>query len=109
MTVVVVKSDEKGNVDFEDLKAKADKHKDKLAALMITYPSTYGVFEEVSCYCCYCYHSYTTACRSSPMCAAYPLYTYSLVVISDSSATTAIALLVTDKVYVHACHCYIVV
>jgi glycine dehydrogenase len=52
MTVVVVKSDEKGNVDFEDLKAKADKHKDKLAALMITYPSTYGVFEEVSSYRC---------------------------------------------------------
>ncbi|KAG5188674.1 glycine dehydrogenase [Tribonema minus] len=46
MKVVVVKSDEAGNVDFEDLKAKADKHKDNLAALMITYPSTYGVFEE---------------------------------------------------------------
>ena len=48
MTVVVVKSDEKGNVDMGDLKAKADKHKDNLAALMVTYPSTYGVFEEVS-------------------------------------------------------------
>jgi glycine dehydrogenase len=44
--VVVVASDEKGNVDFSDLKAKADAHKDNLAALMITYPSTYGVFEE---------------------------------------------------------------
>ena len=46
MTVVVVKSDAKGNVDMDDLKAKADKHRDNLAALMVTYPSTYGVFEE---------------------------------------------------------------
>jgi glycine dehydrogenase len=45
MKVVVVKSDEKGNVDVDDLRKKADKHKDNLAALMITYPSTYGVFE----------------------------------------------------------------
>ena len=44
--VVVVNSDENGNVDLDDLKAKALKHKDNLAALMITYPSTYGVFEE---------------------------------------------------------------
>ena len=46
MKVVVVKSDANGNVDIEDLTAKAEKHKDNLAALMITYPSTYGVFEE---------------------------------------------------------------
>ena len=46
MKVVVVNSDESGNVDLVDLKAKAEKHKDNLAALMITYPSTYGVFEE---------------------------------------------------------------
>jgi glycine dehydrogenase len=46
LKVVTVKSDDKGNVDIEDLKSKAEKHKDKLAALMITYPSTYGVFEE---------------------------------------------------------------
>ena len=45
MQVVVVACDEQGNVNVEDLKAKADKHKDKLAALMITYPSTHGVFE----------------------------------------------------------------
>jgi glycine dehydrogenase len=44
--VVVVKSDEQGNIDVQDLRAKADKHKDNLAALMVTYPSTYGVFEE---------------------------------------------------------------
>ena len=42
----MVNSDENGNIDLEDLKAKALKHKDNLAALMITYPSTYGVFEE---------------------------------------------------------------
>ena len=46
MKVVVVKSDADGNVDLEDLKKLAEKHKDNLAALMITYPSTYGVFEE---------------------------------------------------------------
>jgi len=46
MTVVVVKSDENGNIDIADLNEKAAKHKDNLGALMITYPSTYGVFEE---------------------------------------------------------------
>ncbi len=46
MKVVVVKSDDYGNVDIDDLKAKAEKHKDALAALMITYPSTHGVFEQ---------------------------------------------------------------
>lgn len=44
--VVVVKSDSNGDIDIGDLKAKAEKHKQNLAALMITYPSTYGVFEE---------------------------------------------------------------
>lgn len=44
--VVVVKSDEKGNIDVEDLKAKATENKDNLAAVMITYPSTHGVFEK---------------------------------------------------------------
>ena len=38
--------DENGNVDLEDLRAKAEAHKDELAALMITYPSTHGIFEE---------------------------------------------------------------
>ncbi|MEB3212187.1 MAG: aminomethyl-transferring glycine dehydrogenase, partial [Leptolyngbyaceae bacterium] len=46
MKVVVVKCDKDGNIDVDDLKAKAEKHADKLAALMITYPSTHGVFEE---------------------------------------------------------------
>lgn len=45
MKVVVVKSEENGNIDVEDLQAKAEKHKDNLAAVMITYPSTHGVFE----------------------------------------------------------------
>lgn len=43
--VVVVKCDEAGNVDLNDLMAKAEQHADQLAALMITYPSTHGVFE----------------------------------------------------------------
>lgn len=46
MEVVVVKCDENGNVDLTDLRAKAEQHSDKLAALMVTYPSTHGVFEE---------------------------------------------------------------
>ena len=46
MKVVVVRSDSGGNVDIGDLKARAIEHKENLAALMITYPSTHGVFEE---------------------------------------------------------------
>ena len=46
MQVVVVGCDDHGNVDVADLRARADKHADKLAALMVTYPSTHGVFEE---------------------------------------------------------------
>ncbi|MES2745881.1 MAG: aminomethyl-transferring glycine dehydrogenase [Bdellovibrionota bacterium] len=46
MEVVVTRCDKNGNIDVEDLKAKAIQHKDRLAALMITYPSTHGVFEE---------------------------------------------------------------
>ena len=46
MDVVVVRCNDKGNVDLADLRAKADTHADHLAAVMITYPSTHGVFEE---------------------------------------------------------------
>lgn len=46
MTVVVTKCDGNGNVDLDDIRAKAEKYSDRLAALMITYPSTHGVFEE---------------------------------------------------------------
>ncbi len=45
MKVIVIKSTEKGNIDIDDLTEKALKYKDNLAALMITYPSTHGVFE----------------------------------------------------------------
>ena len=44
--VVVVKCDANGNIDIEDLKKKAEAHKENLAAIMVTYPSTHGVFEE---------------------------------------------------------------
>ncbi len=46
MRVVVVACDEQGNVDLGDLEARIDKHRDELAAVMVTYPSTHGVFEE---------------------------------------------------------------
>lgn len=46
MKVVVVKTDEQGNIDFADLKAKVEQHSANLSALMVTYPSTHGVFEE---------------------------------------------------------------
>lgn len=46
MQVVVVKTDASGNIDWEDLKAQTEKHSENLAALMITYPSTHGVYEE---------------------------------------------------------------
>lgn len=46
MKVVVIRSDEEGKIDVEDLRIKSEQHKDDLACLMVTYPSTHGVFEE---------------------------------------------------------------
>jgi glycine dehydrogenase len=46
MKVVIVKCDDRGDIDIEDLSAKIDKYRDRLSALMVTYPSTHGVFEE---------------------------------------------------------------
>jgi glycine dehydrogenase len=46
MQIVVVSCDDKGNIDITDLKAKAEKYKDQLSCLMVTYPSTHGVYEE---------------------------------------------------------------
>jgi len=46
MKVIVVKCDEQGNIDINDLTEKAGQHKDDLAAIMVTYPSTHGVYEE---------------------------------------------------------------
>jgi glycine dehydrogenase len=45
MSVVPIACDDQGNIDLADLQAKAEKHRDNLAALMVTYPSTHGVFE----------------------------------------------------------------
>jgi glycine dehydrogenase len=49
LKVVVVRTDENGNIDIDDLRDKANKHAENLAALMVTYPSTHGVFEEGIC------------------------------------------------------------
>ncbi len=57
MDVVVVKSDEEGKIDVTDLKAKAEQYKDKLACLMVTYPSTHGVFEETITDICQTIHN----------------------------------------------------
>ncbi|GAB3924468.1 aminomethyl-transferring glycine dehydrogenase [Mucilaginibacter myungsuensis] len=46
MKIVVVKCDENGNIDVADMKARAEQYKDNLSCLMVTYPSTHGVFEE---------------------------------------------------------------
>lgn len=46
LAVVVVACDEKGNIDLPDLRAKAEVHREKLSCLMVTYPSTHGVFED---------------------------------------------------------------
>jgi glycine dehydrogenase len=52
MKVVAVKCDRNGNIDLQDLQTKAEKHQDNLAALMVTYPSTHGVFEaEITSIC----------------------------------------------------------
>src|SRR5689334_9996067 len=58
MRVVVVKTDERGNIDVADLRAKAEEHALHLAALMVTYPSTHGVFEESIVEICDVVHKY---------------------------------------------------
>ena len=58
MKVVVTKCDEAGNIDVADLKEKAAEHKNDLAALMVTYPSTHGVFEESIIEICNTIHEY---------------------------------------------------
>lgn len=49
MKIIVTKTMENGNIDVEDLRARAIEHKDNLSALMVTYPSTHGVFESAIC------------------------------------------------------------
>jgi glycine dehydrogenase len=58
MRVVVVHCDHAGNVDVEDLRGKAEKYRDNLAALMVTYPSTHGVFEEAIAEICDIVHDH---------------------------------------------------
>ena len=58
LDVVVVKTDANGNIDVEDLKARAEQHAAKLAALMVTYPSTHGVFEEAITEICKVVHQH---------------------------------------------------
>ena len=58
MKGVVVKCDAQGDIDLEDLQSKAEQHQDQLAALMVTYPSTHGVFEEAIKDICAIIHSY---------------------------------------------------
>ncbi|WP_162340878.1 aminomethyl-transferring glycine dehydrogenase [Cyclobacterium salsum] len=58
MKVVIVPCDDKGNIDVDAFKAKATEHKDKLSALMVTYPSTHGVFEEAIQEICELVHEY---------------------------------------------------
>jgi glycine dehydrogenase len=57
MQVVSVKCSEEGDIDLEDLRSKADEHANELAAMMITYPSTHGVFEEAIREICELVHS----------------------------------------------------
>jgi glycine dehydrogenase len=58
MKVVAVKCDKQGNIDVTDLQTKAEKHSENLAALMVTYPSTHGVFEESIAEICDIIHSH---------------------------------------------------
>jgi glycine dehydrogenase len=57
MKVVGVKCDEKGNIDVADLKARIEEHRENLSALMVTYPSTHGVFEETIVEICEAIHA----------------------------------------------------
>jgi len=56
MEVIVIKSDADGHIDIEDLKLKAEAHQNDLACLMVTYPSTHGVFEETIMWICNLIH-----------------------------------------------------
>ena len=58
LTVVVVKTDDSGNIDLEDLRSKAEAHAENLSSLMITYPSTHGVFEETVSAACEIVHGH---------------------------------------------------
>jgi glycine dehydrogenase len=58
MKVVIVKCDERGNIDVADLKAKAEQYAETLSCLMVTYPSTHGVFEESIIDICDTIHAY---------------------------------------------------
>lgn len=58
MQVVIVKSDENGKIDVADLRTKAEQHKNNLSCLMVTYPSTHGVFEEAITEICDIVHQY---------------------------------------------------
>ena len=58
MKVVAINCDKKGNIDFEDLKEKAEKYSTELAAIMITYPSTHGVFETTVAEVCSIIHGH---------------------------------------------------
>lgn len=58
MNVVPVKTDARGNIEFEDLKAKAEQYSNNLAALMVTYPSTHGVFDDSILGICTLIHKY---------------------------------------------------
>jgi glycine dehydrogenase len=58
MKVVAIKCDRDGNIDLKDLQAKAEQHKDNLSALMVTYPSTHGVFEAEIKSICAIVHQY---------------------------------------------------
>lgn len=58
MTVVVVKADDDGTVDLADLRAKCEQHADTLAAIMVTYPSTHGVYEETITELCEVVHAH---------------------------------------------------
>lgn len=58
MKVVVTKCDERGNIDVEDLRAKAEQHANDLSCLMVTYPSTHGVYEESIIEICSMIHSF---------------------------------------------------
>ena len=58
LKVVVVKTDDDGNIDLEDLRAKVEQHSERLSSLMITYPSTHGVFEETVTEACDLVHQH---------------------------------------------------
>ena len=92
MKIVPIGTDAKGNVDIKELESAAIKHKDKLAALMITYPSTHGVYEDNVDEICRIVHDNGGQVCSLSLSLSISLYIHMYTLKSRSKISTSISL-----------------